>query len=179
MKTHSVWFQRKFNPYLRKLFRVEICPIVYNGKIIGYGIIKFKTKEKWKSLNGVELWHQTKLGWWYLGEQALSQKESASALRFLFLLFKSTFNTKEKWCFTYQTSAQTLKTRYENTSNFIGIRHGDWRIPVRIQGLSHWPDWPDETAWAHERWRHCNYRLIVQNWRIYPKKIVPLMYNDW
>jgi len=31
---------------LRKLLRVEICPIIYDGKIIGYGIIKFKTKEK-------------------------------------------------------------------------------------------------------------------------------------
>jgi hypothetical protein len=40
MKTHSTWFKRTFNPILRKLFKIEICSIIHEEKIIGYGIRK-------------------------------------------------------------------------------------------------------------------------------------------
>jgi len=40
MKHHSNWFKRTLNPILRKLFRVEITSIIYDEKVIGYGIRK-------------------------------------------------------------------------------------------------------------------------------------------
>lgn len=39
MKYHSVWFKRILNPILRKI-NLEICSIVSNDKVIGYGIRK-------------------------------------------------------------------------------------------------------------------------------------------
>ena len=39
--THdNTWFKRTLNPILRKLFRVEITSIVYEDRVIGYGIRK-------------------------------------------------------------------------------------------------------------------------------------------
>jgi hypothetical protein len=40
MKSHNVWFKRTFNPILRKIFKVEICSIIQDDKVIGYGIRK-------------------------------------------------------------------------------------------------------------------------------------------
>jgi hypothetical protein len=40
MNRHSTWFKKLFNPILRKLFRVEICSIIMDNKVIGYGIRK-------------------------------------------------------------------------------------------------------------------------------------------
>ncbi|CAB4159880.1 hypothetical protein UFOVP723_6 [uncultured Caudovirales phage] len=44
MKAHSTWFKRTLNPILRKIFKVEICSIFFEEKIIGYGIRKMLTK---------------------------------------------------------------------------------------------------------------------------------------
>jgi hypothetical protein len=44
MKSHSTWFKRTLNPILRKIFKVEICSISFEEKIIGYGIRKMLTK---------------------------------------------------------------------------------------------------------------------------------------
>jgi hypothetical protein len=43
MKSHSTWIKRTFNPILRKLFKVEICSLIDNEGIIGYGLRKYKT----------------------------------------------------------------------------------------------------------------------------------------
>jgi hypothetical protein len=40
MKYHNIWFKRWFNPTLRKLFNVEICSIIRDEEVIGYGIRK-------------------------------------------------------------------------------------------------------------------------------------------
>ena len=45
MKFHSVWFKRTFNPILRKLFKVEICSIIQDDKVIGYGVRKQLLKQ--------------------------------------------------------------------------------------------------------------------------------------
>lgn len=39
---HSTWIKRRFNPILRKLFKVEIFSAIHEGKVIGYGIRKIK-----------------------------------------------------------------------------------------------------------------------------------------
>jgi hypothetical protein len=41
METHSVWFKRWFNPTLRRIFKVEICSIIMDNEVVGYGIRKF------------------------------------------------------------------------------------------------------------------------------------------
>ena len=40
MENHNIFFKRLFNPILRKFFKIEICSIVYNNKVIGYGVRK-------------------------------------------------------------------------------------------------------------------------------------------
>lgn len=42
MEAHSIWFKRWLNPILRKLFKIEICSIISDNDVIGYGIRKFK-----------------------------------------------------------------------------------------------------------------------------------------
>jgi hypothetical protein len=46
MTHHSTWFKRTFNPILRKIFKIEICSIISEGKIIGYGVRKFIKESK-------------------------------------------------------------------------------------------------------------------------------------
>jgi len=41
MIKHSPWFKRLFNPFLRKLFNIEICSIILDDKVVGYGIRKY------------------------------------------------------------------------------------------------------------------------------------------
>ena len=40
MEKHEIWFKRWFNPLLRKLFKLEICSLLYEEKVVGYGIRK-------------------------------------------------------------------------------------------------------------------------------------------
>jgi hypothetical protein len=44
MEQHSIWFKRWFNPIIRKMFKVEICSIIMDNEVIGYGIRKLKQK---------------------------------------------------------------------------------------------------------------------------------------
>ena len=44
MTHHPTFIKRWFNPILRKLFNLEICSIVRDNKVIGYGIRKHKVK---------------------------------------------------------------------------------------------------------------------------------------
>ena len=41
MSNHDIWFKRWFNPTLRKLFKIEICSIICEEEVIGYGLRKF------------------------------------------------------------------------------------------------------------------------------------------
>jgi hypothetical protein len=54
MQSHNIWFKRWFNPTLRKLFKVEICSIISDDNVIGYGIRKINKNEFKKNSKGVQ-----------------------------------------------------------------------------------------------------------------------------
>ncbi len=54
MKSHDIWFKRWFNPTLRKLFKIEICSIICEDEVVGYGIRKILKNEFKENTKGVQ-----------------------------------------------------------------------------------------------------------------------------
>jgi hypothetical protein len=41
MKQHKIWFKTILNPLLRLMFKLEICSLIKDEKVIGFGIRKY------------------------------------------------------------------------------------------------------------------------------------------